>query len=31
MLPAAIHQPKIGIQEGFRETAAWYKAAQWLR
>ena len=31
MLPTAIHQPKIGIQEGFRETAAWYKAAQWLR
>jgi hypothetical protein len=31
MLPPAIHQPKIGIREGFRETAAWYKAAHWLR
>ncbi|HLZ03972.1 MAG TPA: SDR family NAD(P)-dependent oxidoreductase [Bradyrhizobium sp.] len=31
MLPQAIHQPKISIAEGFRETAAWYKAAGWLR
>lgn len=30
MLPSAIYQPKIGISEGFRETASWYRAARWL-
>jgi 2-alkyl-3-oxoalkanoate reductase len=29
-LPPAIYQSKIGISEGFRRTAAWYKAAKWL-
>lgn len=29
-LPHSIYQSKIGISEGFRETAAWYKAAKWL-
>jgi nucleoside-diphosphate-sugar epimerase len=29
-LPPMIYQSKIGISEGFRETAAWYKAAKWL-
>jgi nucleoside-diphosphate-sugar epimerase len=29
-LPSSIYQSKIGISEGFRETAAWYKAAKWL-
>jgi nucleoside-diphosphate-sugar epimerase len=31
LLPAAIYQSKIGIREGFASTAAWYKAAGWLR
>ncbi|MDE3115089.1 MAG: SDR family NAD(P)-dependent oxidoreductase [Pseudomonadota bacterium] len=30
-LPPSIHQAKIGLAEGFGETAAWYKAAGWLR
>jgi 2-alkyl-3-oxoalkanoate reductase len=30
VLPPVIYQSKIGISEGFRETAAWYKAAKWL-
>ncbi len=30
LLPAAIYQSRIGISEGFRATAAWYKAAKWL-
>lgn len=29
-LPPAVYQSKIGISEGFRETAAWYKAAKWI-
>jgi nucleoside-diphosphate-sugar epimerase len=29
-LPPAIYQSKIGISEGFRETATWYKTAKWL-
>jgi 2-alkyl-3-oxoalkanoate reductase len=30
LLPSAIYQSRIGISEGFRATAAWYKAAKWL-
>ena len=30
-LPAAVHRPRIGIAEGFRDTVAWYRAAGWLR
>ncbi len=30
LLPSAIYQPRIGLSEGFRATAAWYKAAKWL-
>jgi nucleoside-diphosphate-sugar epimerase len=30
VLPASVHQSKIGISEGFRSTAAWYKSAGWL-
>ncbi len=29
-LPPVIYQSKIGISEGFRQTAAWYKTAKWL-
>jgi nucleoside-diphosphate-sugar epimerase len=29
-LPPEVYRPKIGLSEGFRETAAWYKAAGWL-
>lgn len=29
-LPPAIYQSKIGISEGLRGTAAWYRAAKWL-
>ncbi len=30
LLPSAIYQSRIGISEGFRATAAWYKTAKWL-
>ncbi|MGH8150030.1 MAG: NAD-dependent epimerase/dehydratase family protein [Steroidobacteraceae bacterium] len=30
LLPFAIYRSRIGISEGFRTTAAWYKEAQWL-
>lgn len=30
VLPSAIYQSRIGISEGFRATAAWYKGAKWL-
>lgn len=29
-LPPEIYQSRIGISEGFRDTAAWYKAAKWI-
>lgn len=29
-LPDAIHRPRITLPQGFRETAAWYRAAGWL-
>ena len=29
-LPPEIYRSKIGIAEGFRQTAAWYKTAKWL-
>ena len=29
-LPASIHQPRIGLTEGFRQTAAWYREKGWL-
>jgi nucleoside-diphosphate-sugar epimerase len=29
-LPPMIYQSKIGISEGFRRTAVWYKTAKWL-
>lgn len=31
LLPAALHQPKIGLAEGFAATTAWYRKAGWLR
>lgn len=30
-LPPGLYQPSIGIVQGFRDTAAWYRAAGWLR
>ncbi|MBS0274337.1 MAG: NAD-dependent epimerase/dehydratase family protein, partial [Proteobacteria bacterium] len=30
MLPASVYQENVGIGRGFRETAAWYRAAKWL-
>lgn len=30
LLPSTIYRSQIGISEGFRATAAWYKAAKWL-
>jgi nucleoside-diphosphate-sugar epimerase len=30
LLPYSIYQSRIGISEGFRTTAAWYKEAKWL-
>ncbi|HVJ55668.1 MAG TPA: NAD-dependent epimerase/dehydratase family protein [Aliidongia sp.] len=30
-LPPQIYRAKIGIADGFRETAAWYRSAKWLR
>ncbi|MBU6443410.1 MAG: NAD-dependent epimerase/dehydratase family protein [Alphaproteobacteria bacterium] len=29
-LPPSIYQSRIGLREGFGETAAWYKTANWL-
>ena len=29
-LPASIHQPRIGLTEGFRQTATWYREKGWL-
>ncbi len=29
-LPPTVHRSTIGVAEGFRETAAWYRAAGWL-
>ena len=31
LLPATIHEPRIGLAEGFAATAAWYRQAGWLR
>ncbi|MEE3627435.1 SDR family NAD(P)-dependent oxidoreductase [Nitrospirillum sp. BR 11752] len=31
LLPAALHAPRIGLAEGFRDTVAWYRAAGWLK
>jgi hypothetical protein len=31
MLPPEIYRSKLGISEGFRDTAGWYKSAGWLR
>jgi nucleoside-diphosphate-sugar epimerase len=30
LLPPSIYRSRIGISEGFRSTADWYKAAKWL-
>lgn len=30
LLPPTIYQSRIGISEGFRATAAWYREAKWL-
>jgi nucleoside-diphosphate-sugar epimerase len=30
LLPAGVYAAKIGITEGFAETVAWYRAANWL-
>jgi len=29
-LPASVHQPNIGLEEGFCSTVAWYRAHGWL-
>ncbi|HUM07371.1 MAG TPA: hypothetical protein VLT37_00695, partial [Acidocella sp.] len=29
-LPASAYQPRIGLSEGFRQTAAWYREKGWL-
>ena len=29
-LPASAYQPRIGLAEGFRQTAAWYREKGWL-
>lgn len=31
LLPREIHTPRIGLQEGFAETVAWYRQAGWLK
>jgi nucleoside-diphosphate-sugar epimerase len=30
-LPAYVHKPRLGLAEGFGQTAAWYKAKGWLK
>lgn len=30
LLPSSVHQPRIGIAAGFRDTVAWYQGEQWL-
>ncbi|WP_044559443.1 NAD(P)-dependent oxidoreductase [Azospirillum sp. B4] len=30
LLPAEVHQSTIGLADGFRDTAAWYRTAGWL-
>jgi nucleoside-diphosphate-sugar epimerase len=30
-LPALLWQPRIGLEQGFAETVAWYRQAGWLR